>query len=60
MNAPVLYPDQHFPRLLYTANEVQQATRQFDHPTEPSWGVYTIEGFHLCVLADCDYEEANQ
>lgn len=54
------YPDQHFTGLSYTADEVQQATRQFDHPTEPSWGVYTIEGFHLCVLADCDYEEANQ
>lgn len=56
MNA---YPDQHWAGLLYTANEVQQAKRQFDHPAEPSWGVYTIDGW-LAVLADCDYEEANQ
>lgn len=54
------YPDQHFIGLTYTADELRKAERQFDHPTEPSWGVYCMEGFFLGVLADCDYEEANQ
>lgn len=50
------YPDQHWAGLYYSANELRKAKRQFDHPTEPSWGVYTIDGL-LVVLADCDLEE---
>lgn len=54
-----IYPDQHWAGLNYTSDELREAKRQFDHPDEPSWGVYTIDGL-LAVLADCDVTHAEE
>ena len=53
----IFYPDQHLDEVYYSAQSVRLASREFDHPDEPSWGVYLIDG-KLAVICDCDFRHA--
>lgn len=46
------YPDQNTGDH-YTERQLLSARRKSDHPEEPSWGIYEVNGA-MAVFADCD------
>ena len=54
----IFYPDQETSKQ-YSAEQLKTAERLNDYATEPSWGVYNIDGA-TAVICDCDVTHAEE